>query len=72
MTNNIDFDRFIIHSIELVRVSYEVYKVVLFYRENLRLQIYNNRKLQRKQPKLIFTRNLVLSTFDKIYFVYLA
>jgi len=72
MTNNIDFGRFIIHSIELVRVSYEVYKVVLFYRENLRLQIYNNRKLQRKQPKLIFTRNLVLSTFDKIYFVYLA
>jgi len=38
MTNNTDFERFIIHSIELVRVSYEVYRVVLFYRENLRLQ----------------------------------
>jgi len=53
MTNNIDFERFIIHSIELVRVSYEVYKVVLFYRKNLRLQRYNKRKLQRKQLKLM-------------------
>lgn len=54
MTNNVDFERFIIHSIELVRVSYEVYKVVLFYRENLRLQSYNNRKLQRKLNLMLF------------------
>lgn len=53
MTNNIDFERFIIYWIELVRVLYEVYKVVLFYQENLRLQSYNFRKLQRKQSKLM-------------------
>lgn len=53
MTNNIDFERFIIYWIELVRVLYEVYKVVLFYQENLRLQSYNFRKLQRKQFKLM-------------------
>jgi len=53
MINNIDFERFIIYWIELVRVLCEVYKVVLFHRENLRSQSYNNRKLQRKQPKLM-------------------
>lgn len=57
MTNNIDFERFIIYWIELVRVLYEVYKIVLFHQENLRLQSYNNRKLQRNQ--------LILMLFKK-------